>query len=100
MATAHDTGRLAADNIAFPAATREPRYAVVTKSAGARRSTQSRHAELREAGEALSALVRGDAGSPEDMEWAAIYDAERVDFGAPDSPAMVLCVFEAQIAVS
>jgi hypothetical protein len=94
MATAHDTGRSAADNIAFPAATPEPRYTVVTKCAGARRHTQSRHADLREAGEALCALVRGDVPSPKEMEWVTIYDAERGAASNARTRALCRVVFE------
>ena len=67
------------------------RFALVTKSRGARRRTRSRHHDLREAGRELASLTRGEV--PADMDWAAIFDVTKGSLSDPSIPALLLCVF-------
>jgi hypothetical protein len=67
------------------------RFALVTKSRGARRRTRSRHHDLQEAGRELTSLTRGEV--PADMDWAAIFDVTKGSLSDPSTPALLLCVF-------
>ena len=66
------------------------RFALVTKSRSRSPRTRSRHRYLQEAGEGLTALMRGKI--PRVLDWAAIYDMSKGGPADPTAPAILLCV--------
>jgi hypothetical protein len=69
----------------------------MVKALGARRRTRSRHHSLREAGEELAGLLRGE-GRPEGLEWGAIYDTAKGKPSDPNTVALLLCGFNRERA--